>query len=82
MLDEIAEELATPADAPLEEREAQVREPPGHAAEEQRLGHVVAGVGEVADVVEREVGRAIALAVGAAAGMEGRRDAELAALLP
>src|SRR5215470_17482962 len=82
VLDQVAEELAAPADATLEEREAEVREPPGHPTEEKRLGHVVAGVGEVADVVEREVGWAVAFAVGAAACMEGRGDAELAALLP
>jgi hypothetical protein len=40
------------ADAALEEREAQIGEAPGHAAEEQRLGDVVAGRGEVTDVVE------------------------------
>src|SRR5262245_13479052 len=82
VLDEIAEELAAPADAAFEEGETQVWEPSGHAAEEQGLGHVVAGRGEVTDVVEREVGRAVALAIGAAAGVKGRRDRELAALLP
>ena len=82
MLDQVAEQLAAPADAALEEREAQVGEAPGHAAEEQRLGDVVAGRGEVTDMVEGEVRRAVALAIGAAAGMEGRRDAELAAFLP
>src|SRR2546430_11288713 len=82
MLDQVTEQLAAPADAALEEREAQVGEAPGHAAEEQRLGDVVAGRGEVTDVIEGEVGRAVALAIGAAAGMEGRRDAELAAFLP
>src|SRR5262249_44157994 len=82
VLDQIAEQLAAPADATLEEGEAQVREAPGQPAEKQRLGDVVASVGEVADVVEREVRRAVALAVRAASGMEGRRDAELAALLP
>src|SRR5262249_27238515 len=82
VLDQVTEQLAAPADAALEEREAQIGEAPGHAAEEQRLGDVVAGRGEVTDVVEGEVRRAVALAIGAAAGMEGRRDAELAALLP
>ena len=82
MLDQVAEQLAAPADAAFEEGEAQIGEAPGHAAEEQRLGDVVAGRGEVTDMVEGEVGRAVALAIGAAAGMEGRRDAELAALLP
>src|SRR6185503_543485 len=75
-------QLAAPADTALEEREAQIGEAPGHATEEQRLGDIVAGIGEVTDVVEGEVGRAVALAIGAAAGMEGRRDTELAALLP
>src|SRR4029077_5981201 len=78
----VTEQLAAPADAALEEREAQIGEAPGHAAEEERLGDVVAGRGEVTDVVEGEVRRAVALAVGAAASMEGRPDAELAALLP
>src|SRR5262249_59853482 len=82
VLDQVTEQLAAPADAALEEREAQVGEAPGHAAEEQRLGDVVARRGEVTDVIEGEVGRTVALAVGAAAGMECRRDAELAALLP
>src|SRR5262249_10908815 len=82
MLDQVAEQLAAPADAALEKREAQIGEAPGHAAEEQRLGDVVAGRGEVADVIEGKVGRAVALAIGAAAGMEGRGDAELTALLP
>src|SRR5262245_24057509 len=82
VLDEIAEELAAPADTAFEEGETQVWEPSGHAAEEQGLGHVVAGRGEVTDVVEREVGRAVALAIGPAAGVEGRRDAELAAFPP
>src|SRR3989442_5080294 len=82
VLDQVAEQLAAPADAALEEREAQIGEAPGHAAEEQRLSDVVTGRGEVADVVESEVGRAVALAIGAAASMEGRRDTKLAALLP
>src|SRR5207245_3010291 len=74
MLDQVTEELAAPADAALEEREAQIGEAPGHAAEEQRLSDVVTGRGEVADVVESEVGRAVALAIGAAASMESRRE--------
>ena len=48
----------------------------------KRLRDVMPGRGEMADMVEGEVGRAVALAVAAAAGMEGRRDAELAAFLP
>src|SRR5262249_9939709 len=82
MLDQIAEQLAAPADAAFEEGIPQIGEAPGHAAEEQRLGDVVTGVGEMTDVIEGEVRRAVAFAVGAAAGMEGRRDAELAAFLP
>src|SRR5439155_16084258 len=82
VLDQIAEQLAAPADAAFEEREAQVRKASRHAAEEQGLRHAVAGRGEMTDVVEREVGRAVAFAVGAAAGMERRRDPEVATLLP
>src|SRR5215469_11352401 len=82
MFDEIAEQLTAPPDAAFEERETQIREAPRHAAEEQRLGDIVAGCREVADMVEGEVRRAHALAVTAAAGVEGRGDAELAAFLP
>ena len=46
MLDQIAEQLTGPADAALEKREAQLREAPGDAAEENRLGGRVTGGGE------------------------------------
>src|SRR5262249_61611352 len=82
MLHQVAEELAAPAHAALEKCETQIGEAPRHAAQEQRLRHGVAARGEMADVIEAEVRRAVALAVAAAAGMEGRRDAELPALLP
>src|SRR5262245_47162013 len=82
MLDQIAEELAAPADAAFEEGETQIGEAPGHAAEKQSLGDVMAGRGKMTDMVEGEVRRAVALAIGAATGMEGRRNAELAAFLP
>src|SRR5262249_39082363 len=62
--------------------EAQLREAPGDSAEEDALGGSVAGRGEVADVVVREVHRRVPEALPAGAGMEGRRDAELDALLP
>jgi len=46
MLDQIAEQLTGPADAAFEKREAQLREAPGDAAEENRLGGRVTGGGE------------------------------------
>ena len=67
---------------PSRKREVQIGEAPRHAAEEQRLGDGVAGVGKMADMVEGEIARRIAQAEAAAAGVEGRRDAELAAFLP
>src|SRR5262245_57135309 len=71
MLDQVTEQLAAPTDAALEEREAQVGKAPGYAAEEQRLGDAVACRGEVTDVIEGEVRRAVTLAIRAAACMEG-----------
>jgi hypothetical protein len=45
MLDQIAEQLAGPADTAFEEGETQLREAPGDAAEEDRLGgRMAAGV--------------------------------------
>src|SRR5579885_243100 len=82
MLDQVAEQLAAPADAAFEEGEAQIGEAPGDTAEEQRLGDVVPGRSEMADMVAREVGRAHPLAIAAAAGVEGRGDAEFPAFLP
>src|SRR5690242_226718 len=55
VLDQIGEQLARPAGAAFEEAKAQVRETPRDAAEEQCLGHGMAGGGEVADMVEGEV---------------------------
>ena len=82
MLDQVAEQLAAPAGPALEKGETQIGEAPGHAAEEQRLGDGVPGRGEMADMVEGEVRRRVALAVAAAAGVEGGRDLQLAAFLP
>src|SRR5262245_16533405 len=82
MFDQVAEELAAPAYAALEKSEAEIGKTPRHAAQEQRLRHGVAARGEMADMVEGEVGRAVALAVAAAAGMERRGDPEFAAFLP
>ena len=42
----------------------------------------MAGGGEMADMVEGEVRRLVAQAKAAAAGVEGRRDLQLAAFLP
>ena len=82
MLDQIGEQLAAPADPAFEKAEAQIGEAPRHAAEEQGLGDGMAGGGEMADMVEGEVRRRIAQAEAAAAGVEGRRDLQLAAFLP
>src|SRR5207248_2682129 len=82
MFHEVGEQLAAPADAAFEEAEPQIRETPGDAAEEEALGDGMAGGGEVADMVEREVARVVAQAKAAPAGVEGRRNAELAAFLP
>ena len=57
MLDQIAEELAGPADAAFEKGETQFRETPGDAAEENRLGGRMADRGEMADVVICEIDR-------------------------
>ena len=82
MLDQIGEKLAAPADAAFEEAEAQIREAPRDAAEEQPLRHRVPGRREMADMVEGEIARVVAQSEAAAAGVEGRRDAEFAAFLP
>src|SRR5262245_29650700 len=82
MLDQIGEELAAPSDAALEKPEIEVREPPRHAAAEQRLGHGVARGSEMPDMVVGEIAGGVAQAEAAAAGVEGRRDLQLAAFLP
>src|SRR5262249_32751035 len=74
VLDQIGEELAAPADAALEEPEIDIGKAPGNAAEEQRLGHGVAGCREVADMVESKIARRVAQTEAAAAGVECRRD--------
>ena len=79
---EIGEERARPAHAALEEREVQLREAPRDAAEEDGLGHRLAGGGEVADVVVAEVRRRVAEQDRARAVVEARRDAQLAELRP
>src|ERR1051326_4440416 len=82
MLHQIAEQLRAPADAAFQEREAQFREPPSDAAEEDALRRGMAGIREMADVTIGEVGRRIAQCLVAAGRMEGWRDAEFAARLP
>ena len=82
MLDQIGEQLAAPADPAFEKAEAQLREAPGDAAEEQGLGDRMAGGGEMADMVEGEIRRRVALAIAAAAGVKGRGDLQFAAFLP
>ena len=57
MLDQIAEELAGPADTAFEKGELQFRETPGHAAQEDRLGGRMPGCGKMADVAVAEIGR-------------------------
>src|SRR5262249_10292189 len=81
-LDEIGEELTAPAYPAFEESKIEIGEAPRNAAEEQRLGHGVAGGGEVADMVICEIARRIAQAEAAAPSMEGRCNFELAAFLP
>src|ERR1700745_1682581 len=57
MLDQIAEELAGPADTAFEESKAQFREASGDAAQEYRLGRRMPGCREMADVAVAEIGR-------------------------
>src|SRR6185503_3499024 len=82
MLHQVGEQLAAPADPAFEEPKAQIGEAPGHAAEEETLGDGVSGRREMADMVEGKVRRVVAQPKAAAAGVEGRGDAELAASLP
>src|SRR5271169_1737098 len=56
MLDQIAEELAGPADAAFEESKAQFREPPGDAAQKDRFRGRMSGRSEMADVAVAEIG--------------------------
>src|SRR5207245_6615845 len=80
--DEIRIERAGPAHPAFQEGEVQLGEAPGDAAEEDGLGHRLAGGGEVADVVVAEVRRRVAEQDRARAVVKARRDAELAQLLP
>src|SRR6516162_1545841 len=82
MLDQIAEQLGAPARTPFEKGEAQLREAPGHAAEENRLGDGMTGGREVADVVVDKVGRRQAQSLAATAAVKGRGNAELDAFRP
>ena len=80
--DQIGVQRARPAHAAFQEGEVQLREAPGDPAQEEGLGHGLAGGGEVADVVVAEVRRRIAQEDRARPVVEARRDAQLAALLP
>ncbi len=68
--------------AALEQRDPQVGEPLGDAAEEQRLRQRVARRGEVADLVEVEVGDRRAVARPHSRGVRGQRDLQLDGLRP
>src|SRR5438093_694400 len=70
--DQVSEERARPAHAALEEGEVDLGEAAGDAAEEDGLGHGLAGGGEVADVVVAEVGRRVAQENRARAVVEAR----------
>src|SRR5947207_2273246 len=80
--DPIGVERASPAHAALQEREVQLGVSACDAAEEDGLGHGLAGGGEVADVVVAEVRRRVAQQDRARAVVEARRDAQLPQLLP
>src|SRR4029450_647383 len=80
--DQIGEEGARPAHPALEEREVDLGEAARDAAEEDGLGHRLAGRGEVTDVVVAEVRRRVPEQDRARAVVEARRDAKLAALRP
>src|SRR5271169_5376515 len=82
MLDQIAEQLRSPADAALEKRKPQFREAPGDATQENCLGGGMAGGGEMAEVVVGEIGRRQAQALIAAGAVEGRCYAQFDAFRP
>src|SRR6516225_3948843 len=82
MLDQIAEELAGPADPAFEKGKTQFREAPGDAAEENRLGGRMTGGSEMADMVVGKVGRRQAQALAARGAVEGGCDAQFHTFRP
>src|SRR5208282_5632424 len=82
VLDQVAEQLRSPADAALEKRKPQFREAPGDAPQENRLGGGMAGSGEMADMIVGEIGRRQPQALVTTGTVEGRRDAQLDAFRP
>jgi hypothetical protein len=77
-----AEELTGPADAAFEEGKPQFREPPGDAAQKDRLGGRMPGRSEMANVAITETGRRQAQAPVEAGTVKRRRDAEFDAFRP
>src|SRR6266851_4335116 len=82
VLDQIAKQLIGPIDAAFKEGKAQLREAPGDAAEENRLGGRMPSRGEMADVAVGEFGRRQAQAPVEAGAVEGWRDAQFHAFGP
>ena len=82
MPDEIADEVARPAHAALEEGEAQIGEAVGHAAENEGTREGVARIGEVTDVVEREAVDRLAAVPAHAARVRGDRHFQVETRAP
>ena len=82
MLDHPAIQALAPSDAAFEETEAQLGEPPSHAAEEKRLGQRFAAFGEPADLVVLVARERAARSPTDGARVERRRHFELDALAP
>ena len=80
--DEVGVERRGPRHAALEEPEVEVGEPAGDATEEQRLGQRVVALAEHPDVVVHVARDRRPVLPAHGRRVEGRRDAELAALLP
>ena len=77
-----ASSAAAHATPPSWNAKRSVRESHRHATEHERAAGALVGGGEVADLVVGVVGRRHAGAPALAAGVEGRRDAELLAAAP
>ena len=71
------EDLHAHVASPFEDRDAQLGEPVGDAAEEERLGQRAAGRGEVPDLVVEVIGDRLPVAEADARRMRGERHAEL-----